>query len=131
MKDALEIKGQWQKSGPLIEIDYSPAQMFQPKTSALLSEKLVNEYRTLREAHDEEEPKFCILWIKATTAGSPLVRAIFELYKVLHADSATLICACYPVAYMESLTSLGLPTLPGFILATSVEEALSRSERIA
>jgi hypothetical protein len=101
--------------------------MFLPKTGELLAEKLVDRYKTLTEQR-EGAPHACILWIKARTAGSPLVRAIFELYKVLHADQATLYCAAYPVNYMESLTALGLPTLPGCTLTETVEKALGLSQ---
>jgi len=55
--------------------------------------------------------------------GSSLVRALFDLYKVVSADSAKLICVSYPEDYMDSLTSLGLTALPGFKLTNSLGEA--------
>ena len=112
---------------PLSKVDYTASQMFLPKTGELLAEKLVEKYRTLVEQRDGA-PHACVLRVKARTAGSPLVRAIFELYKVLHADAATLYCAEYPENYMESLTSLGLPALPGFTLTETVERALALSK---
>jgi hypothetical protein len=69
--------------------------------------------------------------IKAKTAGSPLVRAIFELYKVVSAEAATLFCASYPENYMESLTTLGLPALPGFKLTKTLEEALQEAAMVS
>ena len=127
MTEPLEIQGAWRDGVPLIEVDYAASQMFLPKTSELLAEKLVARYKELTE-QQEAAPRACILWIRAKTAGSPLVRAIFELYKVLHADAATLFCAAYPENYMESLTSLGLPALPGFKLTETVEKALALSQ---
>jgi hypothetical protein len=126
--EPLEITGTWREEVPLIEVNYAANQMFLSKTSQLLAEKLVGEYKTLTD--QRETPRACILWIKAKTAGSPLVRAIFELYKVLHAEEATLYCAEYPENYMESLTSLGLPALPGFKLTETVEKALSLSKTV-
>jgi hypothetical protein len=129
MAEPLQIQGRWHDSVPLIEVDYAASQMFLPKTSELLAEKLVEKYKALT-AEREQTPRACILWIKAKTAGSPLVRAIFELYKVLHADAATLYCAEYPENYMESLTALGLPALPGFKLTETVQKALALSEAV-
>lgn len=118
--DNLQITGRWVEQVPVLEIDYTPAQMFQPRIADLLGERLISEYRALKP----HQPRACVLHIKATTAGSPLVRAIFELYKVVSSDSGTLYCASYPVNYMESLTSLGLTALPGFKLAATLDEAL-------
>ena len=129
MNDQLQIIGKWRNDIPLLEIDYLPAQMFQPGTSETLSERLISEYRMLlKKSRPESPPRACVLFVKATTAGSPLVRAIFEVYKVIHADSGTLFCANYPINYMESLTSLGLTALPGFKLTTTVDEALEMAQ---
>jgi hypothetical protein len=122
--DPLSIQGEWREEIPLVVVDYEPAQMFLPKTSTLLAERLIAQYKVLRAMRQEATPRACILWVKSKTAGSPLVRAIFELYKVLNADEATLFCAGYPVDFLESLTSLGLPALPGFKITVTVEEAI-------
>jgi hypothetical protein len=129
MNDQLQIRGEWRNDIPLLEIDYLPAQMFQPGTAETLSERLISQYRTLlKKSPPESRSGACVLFIKATTAGSPLVRAIFEVYKAIHADSGTLFCANYPVNYIESLTSLGLTALPGFKLTTTLDEALKLAQ---
>ncbi len=126
MSDYLEVGGKEIDGIPVLEIDYDDNQMFRPRIAPLLAEKLVERYRSLPT---QEPPPVCIVHIKAKVAGSPLVRAVFELYKVLSADSGTLFCASYPVNFMESLTSLGLTALPGFKLAATLEEAMDMARR--
>jgi len=131
MIEQLQIKGEWRDGVPILEIDYLPAQMFQPRTSQLLSEKLISQYRSLlAESGLDVPPPACVLVIKATTAGRPLVRAIFAVYEVIHADSGTLFCVNYPVAYLESLTSLGLTALPGFKLMNTLDETLEEARKL-
>jgi len=126
MSDYLEVGGKDSDGIPVLEIDYDDNQMFRPRIAPLLAEKLVSEYRRLST---QGPAPVCVLHIRAKVAGSPLVRAVFELYKVVSADSGTLFCANYPVNFMESLTSLGLTALPGFRLTASTEEALGLARR--
>jgi len=53
----------------------------------LLSEQLIQKYKELKSKPvDGAKPNVCILVIKAAVAGSSLVRALFDLYKVVSAD---------------------------------------------
>jgi hypothetical protein len=120
MSNSPEITFEESRGIPIFGVDYDPGLMFEKGASKLLAERLVSEYRS----QPRSQPPICVLNVKAAVAGSPLVRAIFELYKVVSADSGTLICANYPKNYMESLTTLGLPVLPGFKLSGTVDEAV-------
>jgi hypothetical protein len=124
MNQEPEIEGEWLSGVPVLKAKYAPSYLLKERSAKLLSERLVEKYRELSKAATDSEKKACILVIASTVAGSPVVRAIFELYKVVHADGATLYCASYPENYMHSLTSLGLPALPGFKLTKALGEAL-------
>lgn len=124
MSTNVEITGEWQGEIPVLKVRYTPSAMFELGMADTLSENLKAEYRKLRHVKDAAAPKACILEIDSETAGSPIVRGIFELYKVVNADGGALYCANYPANYMESLTSLGLPALPGFQPTRDLEEAL-------
>jgi hypothetical protein len=89
--------------------------------------QLVEKYEALAETQTNRD---CILSITAKVAGSQVVKGIFELYKVVRARSGILICANYPPDYVRALTDLGLPSLPGFELCGSVEEARIKMERL-
>lgn len=130
MVEKMKISGNWKEQVPVIVVEYEAGQMFLPKTSELLAEKLIAAYKDLRTERPSFVPRACVLWIKASTAGSSLVRAIFEFYKVLNADEAVLFCAEYPANYLESLTSLGLPALPGFKLTMTGDEAIKKAEAV-
>lgn len=71
----------------------------------------------------KESKRDCILSLEATVAGSPVDKAIFKLYQVVNAKSGILICANYPPNYVRGLTDLGLPSLRGFELCSTTEEA--------
>ena len=75
------------------------------------------------EPAKKESKSDCILSFEPKFAGSPVDRAIFELYQVVHAKSGILICANYPPKYVRALTDLGLPSLPGFELCSTTKEA--------
>lgn len=124
MSEPPKIQAEWRGKVPVLTASYTPTDLFEPRSAKLLSESLVDRYRELiASPGSEPRPKACILVIASDVAGSPVVRAIFELYKVVHASAATLYCVNYPENYMHSLTSLGLPALPGFQLAETLSEA--------
>ena len=69
----------------------------------------------------------CVVKIDSEVAGSPVVRALFELWReVVEKRGGQVICVGYPEDYLYSLTSLGLPALNGFSLASTEEEAVER-----
>jgi len=101
--------------------------MFAPNTAELLSKSVVTMYETLvNQEGSSDQGRSCILIIVAKTAGSPIVRAVFELYKVVTDAGGELMVVDYPSAYSESLTGLGILALPGFSLAPNLEDAMSR-----
>jgi hypothetical protein len=133
MDEQLDISSETKEGTSVLTVSYRPSQMFTEAASKLLSERLIEEYRSLLKGQPQgtQSPAVCVVSINSSTAGSSLVRALFDLYKVVQANSGTLICAGYPEDYMPSLTSLGLTVLPGFKLAATVEEALQKAREIA
>ena len=85
--------------------------------------QLVESYEALAQTQSNRD---CILSITAKVAGGQVVKGIFELYKVVRARSGILICANYPPDYVRALTDLGLPSLPGFELCSSIDEARAK-----
>jgi hypothetical protein len=129
--NSIELKAEWRNYRPCLEVNYVPAEMFKPHTAKLLAEQFIENYRNLTTIPvSGAKRNICIVVIKATVAGSPLVRALFDLYKVVVADSAKLICVSFPEDYMDSLTGLGLPALPGFKLASSLDEAFTLADKM-
>ena len=108
----------------VLNVRYSPQLMFQAEAFQLLSSELVNEYNKMI-AQDPKSTSSVVV-INASAAGSPLDKALFELYKEVEARSGQIIVVGYPADYTVGLNALGLPTLPGFSLANSRDEALSR-----
>ncbi|MGA2988055.1 MAG: hypothetical protein ABSG32_30100 [Terriglobia bacterium] len=82
--------------------------------------QLVQSYEKLAQTQENRD---CILTLKVKVAGSPVVKAIYELWKVVRARSGFLILADYPPNYVRALTDLGLPSLPGFDLVSDTNEA--------
>jgi hypothetical protein len=89
--------------------------------------QLVEKYESLAQTQTNRD---CILSITARVAGSQVVKGIFELYKVVRARSGILICANYPPEYVRALSDIGLPSLPGFELCSSLEEARTKMEKL-
>lgn len=110
----------------LLTISYDEELLFQADTSGLLSNKLIEEYQKNLKAPGVEN-KSCIVKIDSEVAGSPIVRALFALWKeVVKTTGNQVICVGYPEDYLYSLTSLGLPTQKGFSLASTEDEAVKK-----
>ena len=108
----------------VMKLNYPPRDMLRPNMSAVLDRKLTLQY--LDTAKDIDN-KSCLITIIAEVAGSPLVRALYDLYKTVNQEGGELfVCAGYPIDYLPSLKVLGLPSLPGFKLADSEEEGLEK-----
>src|ERR1700719_3048833 len=101
MDTELDIKGDVREGIPLLEIYYPPSVMFLPKGWEILSDKLTDVYKDLI-TQEGIRTKSCVVWIKSATAGSPMVRALFELFKIVDAGGGTLYCADFPEDYMAS-----------------------------
>lgn len=74
----------------------------------------------------QPETESCIVKIESDTAGTPLIRALFELWREIRNKDKQVICVNFPKDYVDSLASLGLTSLPGFSLAASEEEAIMK-----
>lgn len=82
--------------------------------------QLVQSYEELAQTQENRD---CILTLEVKVAGSPVVKAIYELWKAVRARLGVLILADYPPDYVRALTDLGLPSLPGFELVSNTNEA--------
>ena len=115
------------KSGVVVLTFHSNANELIPSdTSSDLGKKLIHEYSTLSEREQDVKSKDCVVDMRTTTADSPVIRALFDLYKTVAATGGKLIVVGYPVDYIASLEALGLTTLPGFRLSNTKSDAMSR-----
>lgn len=124
MTKPLAVKGRISDSGAaVLTVDYGLEEMLRDEAAPEISKLLLDEYRRL-----EQDPKTtmrsCVVAIQAETAGSPLVRSLFELYKLVNAGGGQVVVANYPADYIDSLTFLGLTDLDGFETAPTEEAAL-------
>ena len=94
--------------------------MFQKGARQTLSQELTGAYNGLK---DNRKPG-CVVVIKATTAGSPVIRALLELYKTVTANSGELRLVDYPRDFRDSLSTLGFRSLPGFAHSATTNEAV-------
>ncbi len=126
MPEKLAVKGNVEEGVILLTISFGQELLFERGARERLSNELMNRYREIREKENVKSTS-CVVEIQSDTAGSPLVRALFELWKeIVGKEGGQVICVGYPSDYIDSLTSLGLPSLGGFSLANSKEEAFSK-----
>ena len=78
-------------------------------------------YNSLREKCDKPS---CVVIIQASTAGSPSIQALLELYKTVSGSGGEIQIVDYPLEYRDSLSTLGMRSLPGWSHSASKEEAL-------
>ncbi len=106
---------------PVVELSFDPDLMFQKGARQTLSKELTGVYNGLKE--DKGNPG-CVVVIKASTAGSPVIRALLELYKTVTANGGQLRLVDYPREFRDSLSTLGFRTLPGFDHSETIEKAV-------
>ena len=111
-----------------LDIAFEPSEMFRPETAEDLEGKLIAKYEECRAAASKAVD--CFAYIRSDAAGSPLVKALFDLWEHVTSHGGQLICCNYPTDYIPSLMSLGLPSLPGFTLARSRAEAFKRLDTL-
>ncbi len=122
MASQVDVRSTTDRGAPVLTVRYSAGEMFRMATAKELTSSLIGGYE---ERLTEKPPiRSCIVVIESETAGSPLDRALFELYKRVVAEGQELFCVNYPADYIHSLTSLGLPSLKGFVLKSSRETAI-------
>jgi len=129
MPERLVVDAEISRGVVVLKVGYGLEQMLKDGAAKELSKRLLEEYQRkmneeAQKTNDSARTGSCVVVITAETAGSPLVRALFELYKVVTAEGGQVICVGYPSDYIDSLTELGLPSLDGFSLATSQQAAI-------
>lgn len=108
----------------VLSVTHGPGSMLQDEFGERLSKDLQGKYQEeVKKANVES--KSCIVFMKAETAGSLTVRALFDLYTVVDAKGGELVCANYPPDYIYTLTAIGLIYLRGFSLARTMEQAFA------
>jgi hypothetical protein len=115
------ITGESTQGVGVITLQYGPEQMMTP--GAEIGSKLVAKYAELRETTHNPS---VVVDIKADTAGSPVIRALYDLYRNVRSNRGQLLCVGYPHDYLPSLYSLGLPDRPGFTMEIGLEDAIKR-----
>ena len=115
------VTGTLEEGIPVLTVSYEPALMFQKGARQTLSEELAGVYNGLREKCDKPA---CVVIIQASTAGSPSIRALLELYKTVSRSGGQILVVDYPQDFRDSLSTLGFRSLPGWSLSATKEEAL-------
>ena len=129
MLTPLSVTGE--KKGDVVVLTVKYAKDFLRHGSAfeLFRDRLVEQYTALRPTADTSSGAVCVVQVDTEISGSPLVRALFELYETVASDRGRLIIADFPPDYIPQLASLGLTSLKGFELAADVDEAISLAQR--
>lgn len=122
MASQIDVRSTIDRGIPVLTIRYGAGEMFRTESAKELSSLMVEGYE--KRLTEEPPNRSCIVVIESETAGSPLDRALFELYKRVVSEGQQLFCVNYPADYIHSLTSLGLPSLKGFVLKSSRETAI-------
>lgn len=121
MSEPLEVTGTIETEVPVITLTYGPEGMLQSSGSEL-SDRMIKEYEKLA---GETSNKSLVVQINAQTAGSPLVRALVNVYKSVNARKGRLVCVNYPLDCLPSLNTLGVTSLPGFRLAQDLKDGIA------
>ena len=121
MSNNQEVTGQIEGNAIVLTVTYGPKQMIDPDAPNELAKLLTQKYDSLESG---SKAKDCVVVINADIAGSPIVRALIELYILVFSKRGQVLLAEYPDAYFESLTSAALPDQPGFRTFLTKEDAL-------
>lgn len=128
MAEELRVEGSIRQGIIVLVVIYDKELLLKGGASERLSKELTMKYRQLRETEKGQiKMVSCIVQIRAEIAGSPLVRALFELWReVVEKEGGQVVCVGYPPDYIDSLTSLGLSALPGFALANDTDAVVKQ-----
>jgi hypothetical protein len=108
--------------GVVLTVGYGPQVMLETSGSTI-SQRLIEKYNSLVP---EAQNRSCAVIVNAETAGTPLVRALFEIYKTVMQGGGKVVVANYPKEDIDSLAVLGLLDLDGFELAADEEDAFKK-----
>lgn len=78
----------------VLTVTFGPELMLARGTSQRLGSELVDQYNALSE--NSSKTRSCVIDIQATTGGSPLDRALFDLYRIVEAEGGQVIVSGYP-----------------------------------
>ena len=112
----------------LLILTFNPEFLLEKGAGDRLGTELAAHYRRLLSENQQGQvtTPSCIVQFEPEIAGSTIVRALFELWKEVNRNKGQLVIFGYPNDFIPSLTSLGLPSLSGFTLANSKQDAFSR-----
>ena len=126
MAQDLQVEGTVKESVIVLTVSFGPELLLERGARERLSNQLKDQYAKQLDSGGASTNS-CVVNIQSEVAGSPLVRALFELYReVVGNKSGQVVVVGYPPDYIESLNSLGLTSLDGFRLALDEREAISR-----
>jgi len=126
MQNSIQIEGKIIKDedgNDLIKIIIPPDIIKKHPAREYVRIELLKTYHDFA-ADKEGKSASCIVEIKPEKTDSRVDRALFELYKEVYETRAgNLVILGYPKQNIESLKTLGFPSLPGFKLADNEQEA--------
>jgi hypothetical protein len=129
--DKVEVFGNVENAGTReyvhIVMSYGPQVLASQPMSKKLSSLVVEKYLELSGDPPSAASQVCILEIRATVAGSRVVKAVYDVFSAVRARGGTLFCVGYPNKYITALATLGLLGLQGFALEDGIESALARA----
>ena len=125
----------------VIEIGYGREFSAGPDESDELSRELIADYEYRRSGHWPHEPASesnppltenekatspsCVVVLNASTAGSPLLKALRNIHSRVSADKGLLSVVGFPTRFIALLNSLGLPSFEDFKLNRDKESAVA------
>ena len=124
----ITVEGELDSSSkiPVLTLRYVPAHLRDPNVHEVLREKLVDRYNKLLDEQGTDRHPSCVVVMDADTAGSPLIRALYELYKTVTAKGGRLGVVQFPIDYIPSLSALGMLRLDDFKLSGERDEAIQQ-----
>jgi len=121
MIGSIDVKSQVEDSVLILILSYNSDVLAGRESSQELADRLLETYGA---RNTKEVGSSCVIEIRSPVASSSLIRALFDLWKSVTASSGELRIVGYPKDYTDSLTSLGITSLKGFVLSQSREAAL-------
>jgi hypothetical protein len=123
MKDQ-KVEGRIEQGILILTVNFDAPFLFQKGAGNQLSTELTNCYQNWK---GKAKTPSCVVEIQADIAGTPLIRGLFELWKVVaEGEGGQVVCVNYPQDYIDSLTSLGLLALKGFSMARTAKAAIRK-----